>query len=121
MEERWSDQGLSVRLPEPVPVGSFRFRAIPAADRRLSETDNRPMLDPRDGLGEAVLGFTGAGTVPGEGGTLRCGRDEDDEDDRDGGREFRSGDMVKEEAEFAIVRVELQEAPMLSRGGMTGC
>jgi hypothetical protein len=94
MEERWSDQGFSVRLPEPVLLISLRLRAIPAADRRRSETDNRPMLDPRDGRGEVVVGLTGAGTVPGEGGTLRCGSDEDDEGDRDGGREFKSGDMV---------------------------
>lgn len=73
---------------------------MPAADRRLSETDNRPMLDPRDGRGEVVLGFTDAWTVPGEGGILRCGRDEDDEEDRDGGREFRSGDMVNKKPDM---------------------
>jgi len=53
------------------------------------------MLDPRDGRGEVVVGFTGAGTVPGEVGILPCGRDEDDEEDREGRREFKSGDMVK--------------------------
>lgn len=71
---------------------------MPAAERRRSETDNRPMLDPRDGRGEVVVGFTGAGTVPGEGGTLRCGSDEEVEEDRDGGREFRSGDMMSKSA-----------------------
>lgn len=39
---------------------------MPAADRRRSETDSRPALDPREGRGEVVLGFIGAGAVPGE-------------------------------------------------------
>lgn len=53
------------------------------------------MLDPREGREDVVLGFTDAGTVPGEGGGwLLCDRDED-EGDRDGGRELRSGHMVK--------------------------
>lgn len=50
------------------------------------------MLKPRDGLGEAVLGFTGIGTVAGAG-ILRCGTEDEVEDERDGGREFRSGDI----------------------------
>lgn len=69
---------------------------MPAADRRRSETDTRPMLDPRDGRGDVVLGLAGAGVVvPGEtAGGFRCGREDEVEDERDGGRELRSGDMV---------------------------
>lgn len=76
--------------PGLVPCISFRF--MPAADRRRSDTDRRPILEPRDGLGEAVLGFTGTGTVAGAG-ILRCGTEDEVEDERDGGREFRSGDI----------------------------
>lgn len=68
---------------------------MPAADRRRSDTDSRPMLEPREGLGEAVFGFTGAGPVPGAG-IFRCGIEEEVEDERDGGREFRSGDIFKQ-------------------------
>lgn len=67
---------------------------MPAAERRRSETDKRPMLEPRDGRGEVVLGFAGPRIGPGEvGGKARCGREEVEEE-RDGGREFRSGDMM---------------------------
>lgn len=74
---------------------------MPALDLRLSETDTRPMLDPREGRGEVVLGLTGAAgegvVVPGEtAGWFRCGREDEVEDERDGGREFRSGGMVNE-------------------------
>lgn len=63
-------------------------------ERRRSDTDSRPtMLEPREVLGEAVLGFTGVGP-PVVAGILRCGM-EDIEDERDGGREFKSGDMLK--------------------------
>lgn len=67
---------------------------MPAVERRRSETDKRLMLEPRGGRGEVVLGFAGAGIDPGEvGGKVRCGREEIEEE-RDGGREFKSGDMM---------------------------
>lgn len=53
------------------------------------------MLEPREGLGEAVFVFTGTGPVPGAG-ILRCGIEEEVEDERDGGREFRSGGIFKQ-------------------------
>lgn len=67
-------------------MGSLRFRCIPAADRRRSETDTRPMLDPREGRGEVVPGETADG--------LRRGREDEVEEERDGGSEFKSGDML---------------------------
>lgn len=63
IEGRWSGAGCSPLLPQPV---STRFGAIPAAERRRSETDNRPMLDPREGREEVVLGLPGAELIPGE-------------------------------------------------------
>jgi hypothetical protein len=67
---------------------------MPAADRRRSDTDSRFMLEPREGLGDALFGFTGADPVPGAD-MLRCGIEEEVDDERDGGREFRSGDIFK--------------------------
>lgn len=82
---------------------------MPAADRRRSETDTRPMLDPREGRGDVVLGLTGAGdgvVVPGETADgFRCGREEEVEDERDGGSELRSGDMVIKMEEKAVIEV----------------
>ena len=79
-------------------MGSLRFSCIPAADRRRSETDTRPMLDPREGRGEVVPTLTGAGegvVVPGETADgLRSGREDEVEEERDGGSEFKSGDML---------------------------
>lgn len=81
-----------------------------AADLRLSETDSRPILEPREGRVDVVLGFTGAGVVPGvvpgetEGG-LRCGRDEEEDDERDGGRELISGHILTQEP-WMTMRVE---------------
>lgn len=77
---------------------STRLGGIPAADdRRRSETDNRPMLGPRGGHGEAALVLTPAVAVAGDaGGILRRGREDEVEEDRDGGSEFRSGAMVKD-------------------------
>lgn len=88
---RWSNAGNSLLGPGLVPSISFTFELIPAVDRR-SDTDSRPMLEPRDGLGETVFGFTGTGPVPGAA-ILRCGMEEEVEEERDGGREFRSGDI----------------------------
>jgi hypothetical protein len=48
------------------------------------------MLEPREGLGEA-FGLTGVGPVPGA--DILRGMEEDVEEERDGGREFRSGDI----------------------------
>lgn len=54
------------------------------------------MLDPREGRGEVVLGLTPAEAVPGEaGGILRRGRDDEVDEDRDGGSELRSGAIVR--------------------------
>lgn len=85
MELRWS-AGASL-----LACMSFRFRLIPAADLRRSDTDKRPMLEPRDGLGEA-LGFAGA-PLAGAVGILRAWTEDDIEEEREGGREFRSGDI----------------------------
>jgi hypothetical protein len=67
------------------------------------------MLDPREGRGDVVLGWTGAGegvVVPGEmADGFRCGREDEVEDERDGGRELRSGDMVMRAEEKAVVEV----------------
>ena len=56
------------------------------------------MLDPREGRGEVVLGLTEAGegvVVPGEtAGGFRCGREDEVEDEREGGSEFKSGGMM---------------------------
>lgn len=56
------------------------------------------MLDPREGRGEVVPALTGAGegvVVPGETADgLRRGREDEVEEERDGGSEFKSGDMV---------------------------
>ena len=60
---------------------------MPAVDRRRSDTDSRPMLEPREGLAEAF----GVGPVPGA--DILRGMEEDVEEERDGGREFRSGDI----------------------------
>jgi hypothetical protein len=63
------------------------------------------MLDPREGRGEVVLGLTGAAgvVVPGETAErFRCGRDDEVEDERDGGRELRSGGMVIKMEERAM-------------------
>lgn len=49
------------------------------------------MLEPREGLGEA-LGFPGA-PLAGAAGIFRAWTEEEMEDERDGGREFRSGDI----------------------------
>jgi hypothetical protein len=68
---------------------SFRFRLCPALDLRRSETDSRPMLEPRDCLGEA-LGFAGA-PDPGVADIVR----DEIEVERDGGRELRSGDIFR--------------------------
>lgn len=85
MELRWSD-GTS-----PLFAGiSLRFK--PAADRRRSDTDNRPMLDPREGLGDVVVAVTGGAFGEAEGMT-RYGIEEEVEEERDGGRELRSGDI----------------------------
>lgn len=77
---------------------SARLGGIPAADdRRRSEIDNRPMLGLRGGHGEAVLVLTPVVAVAGDaGGILRRGREDEVDDDRDGGSEFRSGAMVKD-------------------------
>lgn len=72
---------------------SFRLRLIPAADRRRSDTDKRPMLEPREGLGE-VLGFAGT-PLPGAAAMLRAWAEDEIEDERDGGREFKSGDILQ--------------------------
>lgn len=85
MELRWS-AGASL-----LACMSFRFKLIPATDRRRSDTDRRPMLEPREGLGEA-LGFPGA-PLAGAAGIFRAWTEEEIEDERDGGREFRSGDI----------------------------
>lgn len=43
-----------------------------------------------------LLGFVGAGAVPGElGGRLRYGRDDEEDDERDGGRELISGHIAE--------------------------
>ncbi len=56
------------------------------------------MLDPREGRGEVVPALTGAGegvVVPGETADgLRSGREDEVEEERDGGSEFKSGDML---------------------------
>jgi hypothetical protein len=64
---------------------------MPAADRRRSDTDRRPILEPREGLGEA-LGFAGA-PDPDVAGILRDGIEDEIEEERDGGSELRSGDI----------------------------
>lgn len=98
IELRWSDAGNSPLYPGIVPCMSFEFRFKPAVDRRRSETDNRPtMLEPRDVLGEAVFGFVDAGPFPVAAGILRCASEDETDDERDGGREFRSGDMILSE------------------------
>lgn len=88
-------------------AGSLRFRCTPAAERRRSETDSRPMLDPREGRGEVVPGLAGAGVVvPGETADgLRRGSEDEVDDERDGGSEFRSGDMVNRTEEKAMFKV----------------
>jgi hypothetical protein len=55
------------------------------------------MLDPCEGRGELELGLTaGEGVVvPGETADgFRCGKEDEVEDERDGGSEFRSGGMM---------------------------
>jgi hypothetical protein len=67
------------------------------------------MLDPREGRRGVVLGLTGAGegvVVPGETADgFRYGREDEVEDERDGGRELRSGDMVIRAGEKAVIEV----------------
>lgn len=88
MELRWSDGTAS-----PLFAGiSFKFKFMPAADRRRSDTDNRPMLDPREGLGDVVAAMAGGAFGEAEG-MLRYGIEEEIEEERDGGRELRSGDI----------------------------
>lgn len=53
------------------------------------------MLEPREGRGEVVLGFMGVWMVPGEGGGWFRGERDEDEGDREGGSELRSGDMSR--------------------------
>lgn len=87
---------------------------MPTADRRRSETDNRPMLDPREGRGEVVLGLTGAGPVPGDvGGMLRRGKEEEVDEERDGGREFKSGAIAKEKVGYESMSPALRRSSVL--------
>ena len=77
------------------------------------------MLDPRDGRGEVApaLTLTGAGegvVVPGETADgFRRGREEEVEEERDGGSEFRSGDMVSStEKRRMFKRTAFKEQPL---------
>lgn len=90
MELRWSDIGNSL-----FAEGSFKLGLIPAADRRRSDTDTRPMLDPRDGRGELLV-LTEVGAAPGEmgWGRLRWGRVDEEDEEREGGSEFKSGGIL---------------------------
>lgn len=110
MDERWSLLGSS---PGPGTLGSFRLRLIPTAERRRSETDGLPVVrgelrdDWRDrdrsaafivaAAASDMLEERGEGDRPcppsGVGGKFRCWSGED-EVEREGGRELRSGGMV---------------------------
>jgi hypothetical protein len=50
------------------------------------------MLDPREGLGDVVVAVTGGAFGEAEG-MARYGIEEEVEEERDGGRELRSGDI----------------------------